>query len=97
MGTTLSNVVHDDYVADDGEDYGDLDEQTVESHFGGGSLGVSKNVKTVHGSNQPKTKEEVMREIINKSKLFKMDRQKGREQTDNLVSSYLFIFKCLLC
>jgi nucleolar protein 14 len=69
---------------EDGEDYGNLDAQTVnDEHFGGGALGARRRgaAGEQDGGNKEKTKKEIMAEIILKSKLHKADRQQeGKDQ-----------------
>jgi len=83
-GQSLANI--DDFdEADlelsDSEDRGIIDPRTVSrSHFGG----FGEEEEDMKHSDRPKSKAEVMREVIAKSKLYKLERQKEKDEDEDV-------------
>ncbi|KAI9289340.1 nucleolar protein 14 [Umbelopsis sp. AD052] len=83
-GQSLANM--DDFdEADlelsDSEDRGIIDPNTVSrSHFGG----FGEDEEDMKNFDRPKSKAEVMREVIAKSKLHKLERQKEKDENDDV-------------
>jgi nucleolar protein 14 len=91
MGTALSQLDDDDMHGSDesegdDEDSGQLSAAQVAAHFGGPD---SKNVYAAYQTdpNRPRTKEEIMKEVISKSKFHKLERQQDKADTDTLVNT----------
>ena len=87
----------DDDESGGGErDSGQLTAQQVAAHFGGGGAGAGQqqHLYAAYGSHgaandpdRPRTKEEVMREVISKAKFFKAERQQEKMGNDELIST----------
>jgi len=86
-GVSLSDIdnLKDDYVYEDDDKDSMEDEiqrETVETlHFGGGK---NNSQDGEDGDNKQKTKKDIMSEIIAKSKVYKMERQKEKEDQAEL-------------
>ncbi len=63
-------------------------------HFGGGSASSARGVasawqQTDTNPDRPRTKEEVMKEVIAKSKLAKFERQQSKAESETLIHTYV--------
>ena len=82
MGQSLSSIENfEDFPMDD-EDEGLNEEIVDEYHFGGGF--VKKQPTEPSSEDKPKTRAEVMKEIIQKSKYYKELKQKQNEENEEL-------------
>jgi nucleolar protein 14 len=81
MGQSLSTFddFKDDYDSDD-DDRGEIDEQIVDEYHFGGLMRKKEDGQ----EGRPKTKKEVMEEIIAKSKFYKAQKARAREERSQL-------------
>eukprot|EP00794_Sanderia_malayensis_P005526 gene5526-6211_t len=75
------------------------DERIEETHFGGFLEKAEKPYHERNETGQPKTKKEIMEEVVAKSKLKKMERQQAQEEafqlTQNLDSTWKSVYQLL--
>jgi len=84
-GNSLNDDLSDD---DNNDDDGALDKEVVNTlHFGGGLVPVkdqSRNNQGIYGpASAPKTRQEMLQEIVMKSKLAKLERKEAKEAQEN--------------
>lgn len=86
-GTALSMLddFNDDISVEDDDDRQELDDEMVrELHFGGDSALGNDRTHGDDNEQKPKSKKEIMEEIIAKSKLYKMQKAKEKEEDAEL-------------
>eukprot|EP00250_Pteridium_aquilinum_P014439 c21988_g1_i1 orf=84-2915(+) len=84
-GTALSNLEDDLFVDDDEDEDEELEEELVRDfHFGGDSANEHVRAGDDQNEKKPKSKKEIMEEIIAKSKLYKAQKAKEKEEDAEL-------------
>jgi hypothetical protein len=83
-----------EYLANKSGNCVQLTEKHVADHFGGGSASSARGVasawqQTDTNPDRPRTKEEVMKEVIAKSKLAKFERQQSKAESETLIHTYV--------
>jgi nucleolar protein 14 len=85
--STLDDFREDVSMEDEGDDSGLNDDLMRELHFGGGLNSKDETDAGAEGQGKQRTKKEIMEEVISKSKFYKAQKAKEKEEDHDLMEN----------